>query len=248
MKIGIIGGTGVSDFPLEDATSVHHTTWSGDSVEYKTGTLAGTLAVFLQRHGGSTSPPHELDHKANIRALETEGCDVIIALSACGSLHGDISPCRFAVPDDMVDFTGRNLTFISGRIEHPQSYPAYSETVRRALIESCDDSQEPYIGGTMVSIRGPRFATLAESQFYQSHGWKYINMTTGPEAMLARERGIQYAVLAFVTDYDSSAVWPEEPDTSYDLIKERFAIAEGQLHDILPQAVQNLNRVVATVD
>jgi len=59
-------------------------------------------------------------------------------------------------------------------------------------------------GGGMITIEGPRFSTKAESNIYRAWGLSLIGMTTSPEAFLAREAEMCYAVMAHVTDYD---VW-----------------------------------------
>ena len=71
-------------------------------------------------------------------------------------------------------------------------------------------------GGTFVTSEGPRFATRAESALYRSWGFDIIGMTTSPEAFLAREAEMCYAVMAHVTDYD---VWhATEEDVSVELV------------------------------
>jgi 5'-methylthioadenosine phosphorylase len=51
-------------------------------------------------------------------------------------------------------------------------------------------------------MEGPLFSTRAESEMYRSWGGSVIGMTALPEAKLAREAEICYAILACATDYD----------------------------------------------
>jgi 5'-methylthioadenosine phosphorylase len=51
-------------------------------------------------------------------------------------------------------------------------------------------------------MEGPQFSTRAESRLYQGWGCDVIGMTAMPEAKLAREAELPYALLAMVTDYD----------------------------------------------
>ena len=53
-----------------------------------------------------------------------------------------------------------------------------------------------------MCIEGPQFSTRAESQLYRSWGVSVIGMTAMPEAKLAREAELPYALLALATDYD----------------------------------------------
>lgn len=56
--------------------------------------------------------------------------------------------------------------------------------------------------GTVVTVEGPRFSTYAESMLFRSWGADTINMTSVPEAALAKEAGLMYAAVAMATDYD----------------------------------------------
>jgi 5'-methylthioadenosine phosphorylase len=58
-------------------------------------------------------------------------------------------------------------------------------------------------GGIYVAIEGPQFSTRAESHLYRAWGADVIGMTAMPEARLAREAELPYAVLGMVTDYDA---------------------------------------------
>lgn len=63
--------------------------------------------------------------------------------------------------------------------------------------------------GTMLSIEGPRFSSRAESLMFRQWGADVINMTTVPEAVLAKEAGLCYASIAMATDYDC---WKEHEE------------------------------------
>jgi 5'-methylthioadenosine phosphorylase len=52
-------------------------------------------------------------------------------------------------------------------------------------------------------MEGPAFSTRAESLMHRLWGGDLIGMTAMPEAKLAREAEIPYAMIALVTDYDS---------------------------------------------
>jgi 5'-methylthioadenosine phosphorylase len=64
-------------------------------------------------------------------------------------------------------------------------------------------------GATYLAMEGPQFSTRAESNLYRQWGAQVIGMTAMPEAKLAREAELPYALVAMVTDYDC---WREGED------------------------------------
>jgi len=206
--LGIIGGSGIYDLPgIEDVTERHLTTpWGEPSDALRTGRMAGTHVVFLPRHGrGHRIPPGEINYRANIDALKQLGVTDLVSFSACGSYKEVLSPGTFVLADNFVDRTVRRESSFFGTgcvahvsFAHPVG-PQLQELVARAATAEGIAFQR---GGTAVCMEGPQFSTLAESLTYQSLGYDVIHMTSMPEAKLAREAEITYAVVAMVTDYD----------------------------------------------
>jgi 5'-methylthioadenosine phosphorylase len=62
--------------------------------------------------------------------------------------------------------------------------------------------------GCYVCMEGPAFSTRAESLMHRLWGGDLIGMTAMPEAKLAREAEMSYALVALVTDYDC---WKRRP-------------------------------------
>ena len=214
--LGIIGGSGLYQFPgLTDTAQVEvETPFGAPSAPLITGTLAGKRVVFLARHGlGHTLTPTEVNYRANIYALKSLGVRRVLGVSAVGSLREDYAPGHLIVPDQLIDFTRKraNSFFGEGLVAHvgvPDPFcPDFSELAYQAI--SSTDAMT-HLGGTLVTIEGPRFSTRAESHLFRSWGVSLIGMTACPEAFLAREAGLCYATIAHVTDYD---VWhqSEEP-------------------------------------
>jgi 5'-methylthioadenosine phosphorylase len=206
----VIGGSGFYEIEgLADVETIAiDTPFGATSDRIVLGALDGVRMAFLPRHGvGHRILPGEIPQQANIWALASLGVEYIASVSAVGSLRGQISPLHMVVPDQLIDRTrgGRPSTFFGrGIVAHigldVPFCPALSATVRAAARA---DGATAHDGGTLVVIEGPAFSTRAESELYRSWGADIIGMTALPEAKLAREAGICYAVLACVTDYDT---------------------------------------------
>lgn len=172
--------------------------------------------AFLSRHApGHRIMPAELNARANVWGFKKLGVKWLISVSACGSLKEEYEPGHLVVPSGLFDRTsGRELTFFGdGCVSHTSLADPFCKTLSSALLEAARSTGKTvHEGGNLVVINGPRFSTRTESKIFQSWGLDLINMTTIPEAQLAVEAEIAYAVLNCVTDYDC---WreSEEPVT-----------------------------------
>lgn len=244
IKIGIIGGSGLYDMPeLSDREErAIRTPFGPTSDNLVTGTLAGERVAFIARHGrGHRYTPTEVPYAANIYALKSLGVQSIIALSACGSLREDYAPGHICIPDQLVDRTigPRKRTFFGdGIVAHVGVGEPFTLELAAALYDAgVAAGATVHRGGTFVTIEGPRFSTRAESETYRQLGYSIIGMTTSPEAFLAAEAEIAYAVFAHITDYD---VWhAEAADVTVTTVVETFRanlrLAQQALIEAIPR-------------
>jgi 5'-methylthioadenosine phosphorylase len=209
-ELAIIGGSGLYDMAeLTEVEEVSISTPFGEpSDAIKLGTLHGRRVAFLPRHGrGHVLTPTEVPYQANIFALKTLGVKYIISVSACGSLRERMSPGHIVIPDQLFDHTKkRDMTFFGlGLAAHIGVAHPFSPELNAALAKAVRTAGGTlHEGGTFITIEGPRFSTIGESNTYRQWGMDIIGMTTSPEAYLAAEAEIAYACMAHVTDYD---VW-----------------------------------------
>jgi 5'-methylthioadenosine phosphorylase len=208
--LAIIGGSGLYSMAGLDGIEEHDvsTPFGKPSDPIVTGRLDGRPIAFLARHGrGHRINPSEINYRANIFALKSVGVTHIVSVSACGSLREDYAPGHIVVPDQLYDNTkDRERTFFGrGLVAHIGTAdpfcPALSRQVAQAVAAT---GASVHSGGSLITIEGPRFSTKAESQTFRAWGMSIIGMTASPEAFLAREAEMHYAVMAHVTDYD---VW-----------------------------------------
>jgi|YNPBryBLVA2012_1023415.scaffolds.fasta_scaffold00202_15 5'-methylthioadenosine phosphorylase len=212
IHIGIIGGSGLYKMKgLSDVEELHVTTPFGEpSDALLVGTLEGARVAFLARHGrGHRITPGEVNYRANIFALKSLGVERIISVSACGSLREHLHPGEVVVPDQLFDFTRRrvNTFFGDGLVAHIGTADPFCADLSAAVADAVAEAGGTvHRGGRFITIEGPRFSTKGESHTFRAWGMDIIGMTTSPEAFLAREAEMCYAVMAHVTDYD---VWHE---------------------------------------
>lgn len=206
--IGIIGGSGLEGIDtLEDPQWVAvDTPWGPPSDALLTGRIEGVNFVFLPRHGrGHSIPPGEVNYRANIDAMKRAGCTDLVAISAIGSLREDLAPGRFVVVDQFVDrtFARESSFFGAGLVAHVSMADPTCPRLSGLIADAVEAAgAEVTRAGTYVAIEGPQFSTRAESALYRIWGCDVIGMTAMPEAKLAREAELPYALVGMVTDYD----------------------------------------------
>lgn len=206
--IGVLGGSGLYAIDaLDDARWQRvDTPWGPPSDEILTGRIGGIGFAFLPRHGrGHRIAPAEINARANIDALKRLGCTDVLALSAVGSLREEIAPGDFVAVDQFIDRTaGRPQSFFgTGMVAHVSLADPVCPRLS-ALAAAAGQAAGAKVAprGTYVAIEGPQFSTRAESHLYRSWGADVIGMTALPEARLAREAELPYALIGMATDYD----------------------------------------------
>ncbi|HTU09772.1 MAG TPA: S-methyl-5'-thioadenosine phosphorylase [Allosphingosinicella sp.] len=206
--IGIIGGSGLYVMDaLEDAQWLAvDTPWGRPSDELLMGRIHGIRFVFLPRHGrGHPIPPSELNARANVDALKRAGCTDLLAISAIGSLREEIPPGHFVAADQFIDrtFARAPSFFGTGFAAHVSMADPVCPRLSALASDAAESAGAPVTrGGCYVAIGGPQFSTRAESRMYRAWGGDVIGMTAMPEAKLAREAELPYALIGMVTDYD----------------------------------------------
>ncbi len=207
-KIGIIGGSGVYSLDyMEDSQKHELETPYGKSPEILTGKVKGRKIAFMPRHGGEHSnPPHKINFRANLWALNELGVERIIATTAVGSLNQEVEPGELVLLDQFLDFTkNRPLTFYDGdegEVYHVDMTDPYCPELRKAIITTSQEMEMSlHRSGTYVCTEGPRFETRAEIKMFKKLGGDVVGMTNVPESVLARELEICYSTTSVVTNF-----------------------------------------------
>lgn len=238
LKIGLIGGSGLGDALGLGQDVIQHEleTPFGPPSSKILETRWDELPVFmLSRHGpGHLLNPTHVPFRANIFALKQLGCTHIIASGAVGSLREEMKPRDLVIADQVIDKTSRRAsTFFDQAAVHVDFAEPFCPVLRRILIEAgaAESSHAVHERGCYVCMEGPAFSTRAESLMHRMWGGDLIGMTAMPEAKLAREAEISYALVALVTDYDC---W-KRPATG------------GAAGDALPDAGELMHEIIANL-
>ncbi len=244
-QLAVIGGSGFYEMDAlrEIVEWEPETPFGPTSAPITLGTLYEKRVAFLPRHGlGHTLTPGEIPVRANIWALKSLGVQGIFAVSAVGSLQQEIAPLDMVVPDQIIDRTRRDRPFSffgNGVVAHVGFADPFCPDLSARLVGAAESlGKTVHSGGTYICMEGPLFSTRAESRMYRSWGASIIGMTAIPEAKLAREAEIAYAMLATATDYD---VWHEsEADVTAEMVVQTLLKNVDTAKQLVASVIQEL--------
>jgi 5'-methylthioadenosine phosphorylase len=240
IRIGVIGGTGIGQLLGGHAGKRHEvqTPFGMPSDAIVETDWEGLPVLLLGRHGpGHQFNPSRIPFRANIFALKVLGCTHILAAGAVGSLRQEFAPRDLVLPDQIIDKTiHRSGTFYESAAVHVEFAEPFCPVLRKILAEAAKEHAGKFNlhnGGCYLCMEGPGFSTKAESLMHRIWGADLVGMTVCPEAKLAREAEIPYALAAMVTDYDC---WKAKPPES----------SKEASPDLLAEIIANLDAAVAS--
>jgi 5'-methylthioinosine phosphorylase len=213
IALAIIGGTGLYQFAGLQDIETHQpvTRYGALSGPVRVGTLAGRRVAFLARHGeGHSVPPHKVNYRANLAALQALGATRVLALNTVGGIGERFGPRVLACPDQLIDYTwGRISTLCEEEgteVLHVDFGEPYTPSLRARVLETARTAGVELVdGGCYGATQGPRLETRAEIARMRRDGCDLVGMTGMPEAGLARELGLEYACLAIVANWAAGA-------------------------------------------
>ena len=234
--LAVIGGTGVYrlvEQGEELETMVINTPY-GESPQITRFVMEGVELLFMPRHHEDhDNPPHRINYRANLCALQQLGVKRILATNAVRSLDTELKPGTFLAPDDFLDFTHhRPVTFYDQRTGHVDVTQPYCPHLRKVLL----NSGEVVDGGVYVCVEGPRFETPAEIRMFRQLGGTVVGMTGLPEVVLARELSMCYATVCMISNYAASI---SQDKVTIDEVFQIMEEKKKQLTNLLMESILN---------
>jgi len=238
--LAIIGGSGLSQLAILEVTErkVVRTPYGEPSAPLTIGRIHGHRIVFLARHGyGHTIPPHQVNYRANLWALNEEGVEGIVSVASVGSIRHDCGPGTLVVPNQIIDYTsGRAATFFEGAgasVTHIDFTQPYAAGLRTRILDAAHACGEKAIdGGVYAATQGPRLETAAEINRLERDGAEIVGMTGMPEAALARELELDYAAISVVANFAAGRG------------ESKQAIPMERIQKVLDEAMGRVRRVI----
>jgi purine nucleoside phosphorylase len=200
--LGLIVGSGLGRLGLDIvARSSTHTPYGPPTSQLLTADIGGRRVLCIARHGEAHSiAPHEVNYRANVWALHRHGVRCLVGVNVVGSVDTALRPGQLAVPEQLIDYTwGREGSFgsASGEVVHAEFAEPFTAELREQIAAAGAACGFPVLTGGVYGVtQGPRLETIAEIDRLARDGCTMVGMTAMPEAALARELGMQYAICA----------------------------------------------------
>jgi 5'-methylthioinosine phosphorylase len=238
--LGIIGGSGLSKLGNMQVSQrkAMPTPYGEPSGSLALGRIAGAEVVFLARHGdGHTIAPHEVNYRANLWALKEAGVDSVVSVVSVGGIRKELGPGKLLVPHQIIDYTwGRRSTYYEGEgapVSHIDFTEPYSQGLRQRLMDAAARCGERVADrGVYAATQGPRLETAAEIDRLERDGADIVGMTGMPEAVLAREIGLEYAAIAVIANYAAGRG------------ESQHAVPMDRIEAVLEEAMARVRRII----
>lgn len=248
MKIGMILGSELENLDfLEEFKEIEiDTPFGKPSSPLIVGKIEDIDVVIILRHGKKHQyTPTNINNRANIFALKYEGCKKIISTTVCNSLKEEIRVGDFVILDQFIDFTKhREVTFFDKfdfKPIHISMNKPFSDDLRNRIITSCRELNQKYHEtGTVITVEGNRFSTLAESKLFYSWGVDVVSMSISPEAILANEAEVEYGTIAIPINYD---FYTQNEEINYENENNLFNKQINELKKILINTIKSFSKI-----
>jgi 5'-methylthioinosine phosphorylase len=203
--LALIAGSGFAKLDLTVvARSPTKTPFGDPSSPVLTVALGARRIACIVRHGEHHPlAPHEINYRANLWALQQRGVRQCVGINTVGAIARGFAPGDLAVPDQLIDYTHGRIASYSGggRVVHVDFAEPFEPLLRGRLATAVAECGFGTRAGTYGVTQGPRLETAAEIDRLERDGCAMVGMTAMPEACLARELGIDYAICAFAVNY-----------------------------------------------
>mgnify|MGYP003346211750 FL=1 len=237
MRLGVIGGTAMTSL----ATDEIEVSRSDNIVAQTDYGPVPILCVksgsnelfFIERHHGSgTTPPHQINHRANIQALSGAGVDAILAVCSVGAIPADFPPGSVGYATQYIDFSGVDMSFFKDDVKFTSMTEPFDSEMNNKLHQVLSKIQPDLdLGRTYWLAHGPHFETKAEINAIEKLGGEVVGMTMPRECKLAAELEIPYAAILVSSNW---AAGREPGDSSKALDhSEVSATAETKLGPVI---------------
>jgi 5'-methylthioinosine phosphorylase len=206
--IAVIGGTGSRALVDPDTVRRHdvETPYGRPSSPILSWRSDGSEMHFLARHGlDGTIPPHRVNYRANIWAISQLQPRYLLSINTVGGISEKAMPGHLVFPGQLIDYTwGREHTFADSPdqpVRHVEFSEPVSEPLRQQLVDNASALGLNFLATGIYGVtQGPRLETAAEIDRMARDGCTLVGMTAMPEASLARELDLDYAICAVVVN------------------------------------------------
>jgi len=206
------------------------------------GTLAGVPAVAMRgrAHLYEGHPAREATFP--IRVLAALGIQGLFLSNAAGAINPEFKPGDLMAIRDHINLMGQNPlvgNVVPGDPRFPDLSAAWDPELRQVLHEASQSTGATLREGVYAAVLGPSFETPAEIRMLERLGADAVGMSTVPELITARARGVRCFGVSCLTNY--AAGISSQPLDHQEVIETTERVAD-QFQDLVMAAVAAADR------
>lgn len=224
-RIAVICGTGMSEL-----TSNYVKSFNSDISLLRIESEWGEVPIsviekkqhrifILDRHHSSSdyrTPPHMIEHRANIFAISSCNPDIILSINSVGTMRNDFPPGDIGISKDIIDLTQFPWTFYDGDAVHSDRTNLFDYEAIECCYNTLDSLQKNVVKDLIVAqCVGPQFETPSEIDALVKLGADVVGMTLGPEQRLISEINTPHVALACSSNWAAGRT-PGDPQAEID--------------------------------
>ncbi|MCA9628916.1 MAG: purine-nucleoside phosphorylase [Myxococcales bacterium] len=171
-----------------------------------------------------------------VRLLAELGCRAVLLTNAAGGIAEGLSPGDLMLIVDHINLMGRNP--LVGPNQEP--YPRFPDMSRAYDVELCHSARQAASiagvelrEGVYAGVLGPSYETPAEIRMLRTLGADAVGMSTVPEVIALRHRGVRVGALSCITNLAAGL----GGELSHDEVKEVADRVKGSFTRVLRQWV-----------
>lgn len=224
MRIAVLSGTGMSDLALEMSNNASRNSeirvdsqWGQvPTILVETGLGKVLLIDRHHREGEARTPPHEIEHRANIHAAKSFSPDLILSVNSVGTMIEDLPPGMIGVASDVLDLATRPWTFHDEDAIHADRTSIFDKKASGICSLALSKTQEGTPSRLVVAqCIGPQFESPSEIDALVRLGADVVGMTLGPESRLIAETGIPHVAISCSSNWAAGRT-PGDPSAEID--------------------------------
>lgn len=214
-ELGLVLGSGLGDladgvedvwsWPYTDLPGFPRTTVAGHAGRLVLGFLEGRRVCVFRGRFHVYEGYAARDVTAGVRLLQGLGGTCLLVTNAAGVVNPRLVPGRPMILADQIDLTWTS-SLVGGaagdiRGIFPQMSEPFDGALRRLLRSAAAGAGVAFEEGVYGGVAGPSYETPAEVELLRRAGADAVGMSTVPEVIAARERGLRVAGIACLTNH-----------------------------------------------
>jgi len=179
-----------------------------------------------------------------VRVMAEMGVKILLVTNAAGGTNPLYKPGDLMIINDQINWLFTNPLFgavVDGEQRWPDMNHAYDPELIEVIAEAGKDMHISLQKGTLAVSSGPCYETAAEVRMLQKLGGDAASMSTVPEVIVARARGIRVAGISCITNPGTGL--SSEP-LSHAEVTEIAGMVKSKFQKLVKESILRMDKLI----